>query len=168
MDQMQRQGEHMDDGAKKMAKSGDEAFAMKAAQGGAAEVKMGKLAAEKASDADVKAFGQQMVDDHGKANDKLMEVAKEKKMTLPTDLDSKQQKMYDKLSQMSGADFDKAYVKGMVKDHEEDVKAFTKESEKGKDEKIKGFATETLPVITGHLEKIKGIEGKMAGSQATK
>lgn len=169
MDQMQRQGEHMDEGAKKMSKSGDEMFAIKAAQGGAAEVKMGQLAAEKASDADVKAFGQQMADDHTKANEKLMAIAKEKKMTLPSDLDSKQQKTYDKLSKLSGPEFDKAYVKDMVKDHEGDVKAFTKESEKGKDEQIKSFATETLPVLQGHLEKIKGISGKMAsGGNATK
>ncbi len=169
MDQMQRQTEqHMDDGAKKMAKSKDVAFATEAAQGGAAEVKMGKLAAEKASDADVKAFGQMMVDDHSKANEQLMEVAKEKGMTLPSEPSPKQQATYDKLSAMSGADFDKAYVKTMMKDHEEDVKAFEKESMKGKDEKIKSFATETLPTLKGHLDKIKSIHNKMASMPSTK
>lgn len=169
MDQMQRQSDqHMDQGAKKMAKSGDAAFAIKAAQGGEAEVKMGKLAAEKAGDADVKAFGQHMVDDHSKANEKLKSVAQEKGMKLPTDLNPSQQSAYEKLSQLSGAEFDKAYVKHMVKDHEEDVKDFTKESSKGKDEKIKGFATETLPVLQGHLEKIKGIQGKMSSVASSK
>ena len=87
-------------------------------------------------------------------------------MTLPTDVSSKQQMMYDKLSKLSGADFDKAYVKAMVMDHQEDVKDFTKESQNGKDEKIKGFASETLPVIQGHLDKIKGIQSKMSGGSA--
>lgn len=169
VDQMQRQSEqHMDDGAKKMAKSGDDAFAIKAAQGGEAEVKLGKLAAEKASDADVKAFGQQMVDDHTKANEQLKAIASEKGMKLPEEPGPKHQAMYEKLSKLSGAEFDKAYVKNMVKDHEEDVKDFTKESNKGKDEKIKGFATETLPVLQGHLEKIKGIQGKMSSMASNK
>ena len=169
MDQMQHESEqHMDNGAKKMAKSKDVAFAMEAAQGGAAEVKMGKLAAEKASDADLKAFGQMMVDDHTKANEQLMEVAKEKGMTLPSEPSPKQQAAYEKLSAMSGAEFDKAYTKAMMKDHQEDVKAFEKESMKGKDEKIKSFATETLPTLKGHLDKIKSINNKMASMPSTK
>lgn len=153
--------EHMDTGAKTMLTSPDAKFAMNAAQGGLTEVKAGQLAAEKASSPDVKAFGQQMVDDHTKANEQLKAIAQEKGMTLPTDINAKQQAMYDRLSKLSGADFDSAYVKAMVMDHDEDLKEFTKESTKGKDEKIKGFASQTLPVIQGHLEKIKAIQGKM-------
>ena len=89
-------------------------------------------------------------------------------MKLPTDMDPKQQAAYEKLSKLSGSDFDKAYVKYMVKDHEEDVKDFTKESTKGKDDKIKGFASDTLPVIQGHLDKIKGIQGKMSSVASSK
>ncbi len=151
----------MDTGARKMMKSPDTAFAIKAAQGGLAEVKLGQLASEKAGSADVKAFGQQMVDDHSKANDQLKSVAQNENMTLPTDVNAKQQMMYDKLSKLSGAEFDKAYVKDMVKDHEEDVKEFQKESTSGKDPQIKSFASQTLPVLQGHLDKIKGIQSKM-------
>lgn len=159
-------GQHMDSGAKKMLKSADSTFAMKAAQGGLTEVKAGQLAVDKASNPDVKAFGQQMVDDHSKANDQLKSVAQEEGMTLPTDINAKQQAMYDKLSKLSGADFDKAYVKSMVMDHQEDVKEFTKESTNGKDPKIKGFASQTLPVIQGHLDKIKGIQSKMGSGSS--
>jgi putative membrane protein len=52
----------------------------------------------------------------------------------------------------------------MVKDHEEDVKEFTKEANSGTDPKIKQFAADTLPVIQGHLDKIKAIQAKMSGS----
>jgi putative membrane protein len=153
----------MDQGAKKMMKSHDTAFAMEAARGGMAEVEMGKLAADKADNADVKAFGQQMADDHTKANDKLKEVAEKQNLTLPTTITAKQQAMYDMLKTKSGADFDKAYVDAMVKDHEQDVKAFQREANNGKDEQIKAFASETLPVLQGHLEKIKSIQSKMGG-----
>jgi putative membrane protein len=143
--------------------SPDSKFAMMAAHGGAAEVKMGQLAAEKGTDPAVKAFGQQMVDDHSKANTELMSVAQSESMTLPSDPDTKQKAEYAKLSAMSGAAFDKAYVKAMVKDHEEDVKDFTKESQSGADPKVKEFAATTLPVLQGHLDKIKSIQSKMMG-----
>jgi len=77
-------------------------------------------------------------------------------------MNAKQQAAYDLLKTKTGADFDKAYVDAIVKDHEEDVKAFQREADKGKDEQIKAFATETLPVLQGHLEKIKAIQSKLA------
>lgn len=146
-----------------MMRSPDTAFAMAAARGGIAEVETGKLAAENATNPDVKAFGQQMVDDHGKANEQLKSVAKKENLTLPTTMNAKQQATYDMLKSKTGAEFDKAYVNAMVKDHTEDVKEFKKEADKGKDEQIKAFASETLPVIQGHLDKIKGIQSKMGG-----
>jgi putative membrane protein len=152
-----------DRGARKMMRSPDTAFAIEAAQGGMAEVETGKLAAQNATDPDVKAFGQQMVDDHGKANEQLKSIAEKENLTLPTTMSAKHQAMYDMLKTKTGADFDKAYVKAMMKDHTEDVKEFKKESDNGKDEQIKGFAAETLPIIQGHLEKIKGIQSKMGG-----
>ena len=145
-------------------KSPDTAFAVKAAQGGLAEVKLGRLAADNGSSPDVKAFGQQMVDDHSKANDQLKSVAESEGMTLPTDINQKQQAMYDRLSKLSGDQFDSAYVKDMIMDHQEDVKDFRKEAQSGTDEKIKSFAAETLPVIQGHLDKLKAIQPKVASS----
>jgi putative membrane protein len=159
-------GQHMDQGASKMMKSADTHFAMQAAQGGIAEVKLGQLAAEKAANPDVKAFGQQMVDDHTKANDQLKSIAQGEGMTLPTDVNAKQQAMYNKLSKLSGAEFDRQYVKGMVADHEEDVKEFQKEANNGKDEKIKSFASQTLPVLQQHLDKIKSIQSKMGSGSS--
>ncbi len=158
--------QQMDNGAKKMAKSADTTFAMKAAQGGMAEVQMGKLAADKATNPDVKAFGQQMVDDHSKANDDLKSVAAKEGMTLPADMDAKQQATYNRLQKLSGANFDRAYVKDMVMDHQEDVKEFQKEANNGKDDQIKSFASGTLPVLQGHLDKIKSIQSKMSGSSS--
>lgn len=152
-----------DTGSNKMMKSADAKFADDAAQGGMAEVQLGQLAAQKASNPDVKAFGQQMVDDHTKANEQLKTVATHENMTLPTTLDSKDQKLMTKLQGLSGSDFDRAYVKAMVKDHQEDVKAFQKEADKGKDPQIKNFASQTLPVLQQHLSKIQSIQSNMGG-----
>jgi putative membrane protein len=150
-----------DSGSNQMMKSADVKFADKAAQGGMAEVELGQLAAQKASNADVKAFGQQMVDDHSKANDQLKAVASKENITLPNTVDSKDEGLYKKLQGLSGPDFDKTYVKAMVKDHQEDVKEFQKEADKGKDPQIKNFASQTLPILQQHLSKIQSIQSRM-------
>ncbi len=157
----------IDQGSDKMMKSADTTFAIKAAQGGMAEVKMGKLAADKATNPDVKAFGQQMIDDHTKANDDLKSVAEKKGMTLSADMNAHQQATYKKLEKLSGAAFDHAYVRDMVIDHQEDVKEFQKEASNGKDEDIKGFASRTLPVLQGHLDKVKSIQANMRSGGAS-
>lgn len=58
-------------------------FLQQAAIAGMKEVLTGKLAADKASDKKIKAFGQMMVDDHSKANEELRALAKLKKIDLP-------------------------------------------------------------------------------------
>lgn len=158
-----------DTGSNQMMKSPDVKFAMKAAQGGMAEVQLGQLAAQKGGTPDVKAFGQQMVDDHTKANDQLKQVAAEQKMSLPTTMDPKDQALYTKLQGLSGTEFDKTYMKAMVKDHKEDVKEFQKEADKGKNPQIKNFASQTLPVLQGHLSKAESVEASSGnGSTAAR
>ena len=147
-------------------KSGDRKFMEKAAQGGMAEVKLGQLATQKAQSDDVKKFGQKMVDDHSKANDQLKQVASAKGVTLPTDTDKSSQHEYDKLSKMSGAQFDREYMDHMVSDHKKDVSEFQKEAKSGKDADVKQFASSTLPVLQEHLQlaqsadKVARNEGK--------
>lgn len=160
--------QRMDSGSQKMAKSSDTAFAMKAARGGMAEVQLGKLASEKGGSAEVKAFGQQMVEDHSKANDQLKAIAQQENMTLPTNMDAKDQALYNKLQTMSGSQFDKVYVKNMVKDHEKDIKEFKKEADKGRNAQLKNFASSTLPILQGHLDKIKGIQANMKSGGSSK
>jgi putative membrane protein len=138
-------------------KGQDQKFAKEAAVGGLAEVELGRIASQKASSDAVKQFGQKMVDDHSKANDELKEAASQSHVDIPTTLDKKHQAMVAKLSAMSGPDFDKMYVKNMVKDHEKDVKEFQKEADNGTDPNLKQFATKTLPILQGHLSSIKTI-----------
>jgi putative membrane protein len=140
-----------------------ESFAKDAAQGGMAEVKLGQLASQKASDPEIKKFGQMMVTDHGKANDELKQLAAKKNMQLPNDIGS-HQSTYDKLSKLSGADFDKQYVEAMVDDHESDLKEFQRQADNGTDPDIKAFAAKVAPVIQKHLDAIKAIQAKMNGS----
>ncbi|MCU1297412.1 MAG: outer membrane protein, partial [Acidobacteriaceae bacterium] len=125
----------------------DKTFIKKAAEGGMAEVELGKLAAEKGSSEEVKKFGQRMVEDHSKANDQLKQVASSKGVEVPADLNAKDKATKARLSKLSGEQFDKAYMSDMVKDHQQDVAEFRKESKMAKDPEVKSFASQTLPVI---------------------
>lgn len=136
----------------------DKKFLKDAAEGGLTEVDLGKLAAQKASSPDVKQFGQKMVDDHTKADDQLKQVASRENIPVPDALDSKHQSRVDKLSKLSGPQFDKAYMKDQVKDHEQDVRDFQSEAQSGSDPNIKQFASNTLPTLQQHLELAKNVD----------
>jgi putative membrane protein len=135
----------------------DKKFVQNAALGGMAEVELGKLATQKATSAAVKQFGQKMVDDHSKANDQLKQVASKENITIPDSLDSKHQSRIEKLSKLSGPEFDKAYIKDQVKDHKQDVSEFKSEANNGSDPNIKQFASDTLPILEQHLTMAKDL-----------
>lgn len=146
--------------ASSMTTASPEAFMTEAAQGGMAEVELGKLALKNAENAEVKKFAQMMIDDHGKANTELKVLAAKKNVTLPADMGSHKSD-YDSLSKVKGADFDADYVDGMVEDHEDDVEAFEKQANSSSDPDVKAFAAKTLPTLKKHLEAIKAIQAKM-------
>jgi len=144
--------------------SQDHEFIMDAAMGGLEEVELGRIAAQKGMSDAVKQFGQRMVDDHSKANSELMSLASSKGITLPTALDEKHQKDVTKLSAMSGAEFDRAYSKMMLSDHNKDVSEFEKQSTKGTDPDLKAFASKTLPTLQEHLQMAKALPDNQRGS----
>ncbi|HMD34850.1 MAG TPA: DUF4142 domain-containing protein, partial [Vicinamibacterales bacterium] len=132
-----------------------------------AEVELGKLAIEKASSDQVKQFGQRMIDDHGKANDELKTIAQQKNITLPTAISAKDKAERDRLTKLSGAAFDRAYMSAMLTDHKKDVSEFRVESTSGKDADIKAFAAKTLPTLEQHL-KLAQDANKAVGTSGTK
>jgi len=150
------------------AKAGsDQHFVMEAAKGGLAEVELGKLASDKASSDQVKQFGKRMVDDHGKANDELKSLAQSKNITLPTSVDPKDKAFEDRLSKMSGEQFDRAYMQHMLADHRKDVNAFRTESQSGKDPEIKAWAAKTLPTLQEHLKQAQDTNKAVGTSGST-
>jgi putative membrane protein len=140
----------------------DTVFAKKAAQGGMAEVKMGQLAQQKGTAASVKKFGARMVEDHTKAGDELKQAASQSNITLPADMSAKDKATYDMFAKLSGAAFDRAYARDMVRDHEEDIADFNKESVSGHNPAVKDFATQTLPTLQDHLKEAKEMRQNVA------
>jgi putative membrane protein len=139
------------------AEIADAKFYRAAAEGGLAEVAMGNLAQQKAQSPSVKEFGAQMVKDHSAANEKLKALAQSKNITLPANPSVAEIEAKSKLQVLSGQSFDKSYIKGMIKDHEEDIAEFKKEAASGQDPEARAFAGATLPTLEMHLKKIQAI-----------
>lgn len=136
-------------------------FVDKAAQSGITEVEAGKLALQKSSSADVKTFAQHMVDDHTKANQELMALAKKHDLEVPDDA-ALMDKAKKAILKMRDESFDKAYANNQVNAHEEAVELFKKESTSSDNAELKAFATEKLPTLEKHLQMAKELQSKYA------
>jgi len=137
----------------------DAEFVKKAASGGMTEVMMGQLGTKMGQSAGVKQFSETLIADHTKANRELMTVAKAAGLSVPEAISADDQKHVEMIKEHKGAEFDKAFVDHMVKDHEKDIAEFKRASTEAKDPNIKAFATKTLPTLQTHLEMAKKLQG---------
>lgn len=136
----------------------DKNFMKQAAIGNEAEIQLGQMAQSKASNPAVKSFGQRMIKDHSSADDKLKNIAESQHISLPVELDPKHKDEAAALSRLSGAQFDKAYMKLMVQEHTHDVNQFKKEASDAHDPTVQQFAKATLPVLQSHLNEAQQVE----------
>lgn len=139
----------------------DATFYNHAAEGGMSEVELGDLAQQKSNRQSVKDFGAMMVKDHSAANDKLKSIAASKGVKLPTSPSVAQMATKTKLKVLSGDTFDKSYVKGMIKDHQNDIAEFQKEAASGQDPDARAFAKATLPTLQTHLKRVQSVAAEM-------
>ena len=137
----------------------EQQFVRKAAQGGMAEVEIGKLAQEKGNE-DVKRIGKTLVQDHSKGNQKLQQIASQKGIPVP-DSPGKHQAMITKLSSLSGDEFNREFLKAQAKDHQEDIEEFEKAATTMKDTDLKQFASDSLPTLRKHEQMIEMVAKKM-------
>jgi putative membrane protein len=137
-----------------------EEFIKKAAQGNMAEINAGRLATEAAGNDSVKYFGNMMIEDHTKALDELLAIAKEKNITTSEFVDSAHKKAADKLMTLIGKKFDYEYMQQQVKDHKETIALFENEASSGTDERLKAYAHKYLPAIKMHLQMAQRISGQ--------
>jgi predicted outer membrane protein len=129
-----------------------------------AEVEGGKLAASKAQNADVKKFGQQMADDHGKMLEDLKKLAEAKGVKLPDSPPASEKGKLKKLEALSPERFDRAYMDDMVKDHQKDVKETDKIASKAKDPDFKQAVQEANAKIKEHLQMAEQVDQSVKGS----
>ncbi|MCP1445991.1 putative membrane protein [Pseudomonas sp. GGS8] len=138
-------------------------FVDDAAAGGIAEVETSKLALEKSSSADIKAFAKMMVTDHSKANEELAALAKKHDIKVP-DTTTLVKQAKEKILDLRDKSFDTAYANNQVKAHEETIERFKKEANTVTDDRVKGatefkaFAQKMLPTLEKHLDMAKKLQ----------
>jgi putative membrane protein len=191
----------------------DTDFVQKAAMAGRMEVEHGKIAAAKASNAQVKAFANTLVKDHTAANQQLMALAKRKNISIvdgehgprspaggtadsataatkskanrtavsgttgasggvPTTGEAADRQrsggmpthQSEPWMSMTGAAFDRGFVDGQVKAHQDAVALFEKEVSAGADADVKAFAQKQLPGLRSHLKQAQDLQAKLSTS----
>jgi putative membrane protein len=153
--------------------SADQDFVKKATIGGLFEVQSSELAQDKAQSAEVKEFAEQMIQDHGKANDELESLASDLNAQQPSQLDAKHQQALQELeSAGEGAEFDRAYIQAQRNAHREAVSLFSSYSKSGGNAQLTSWAQKTLPTLQEHARHIQGLnvassgEGSSSGRSA--
>lgn len=139
----------------------DRDFLTMAAQANLAEIRAGEVASMRASDQEVKDFGEHMVTEHTKAWTDLKTVAERNDHDLPDKPDEAHQRKLEGLSEMSGHMFDTAYVNSQVKDHQMAISLFSGASSSANNKEVKDYATTYLPHLEEHLEQAEELKAKL-------
>lgn len=131
-------------------------FIKQAIQGDNSEIALGQLAQQKAGSQQVKDFGQTLVTDHTQAKEQAASVAKQLNVTPPDGMMQDAQDEQNKLSKMSGNDFDKEFATFMVMDHQKDIQQFQEEANANSGP-ASDLAKQQLPVLQKHLKMAKSL-----------
>ena len=137
----------------------DRAFIKMAASSGQAEIQLGKLAAERADSSDVGDFAKRLEKDHTQADLELLKILNAQRINVSRDMEPYQAAAAE-LTKLRGAEFDRAYLRHMVKEHDEAVAQFAAEANKGRNPELKAYAAKVLPILQEHLQLARDLAAK--------
>lgn len=139
-------------------KEEDSEFLVEAAEINMMEIELGKLAQQKAMNADVKEYGRMMESEHMKASDETKKLAESMNVSLPMATGEDTKEAMEDLNDEKGIDFDKKYISMMIDGHKEAIDEMEEASENASSEEIRMWAANMLPSLRQHLDKAKSIE----------
>jgi len=142
----------------------DKLFAQLLSFGGRAEVNAAKLAQRKAQPAIVRAFAEQMIQDHTKTSERLAALAQAANVALPSDLDPTHKAVEARLDAANENTFATEYMQAQVLDHQMAVQLLEWEIGSGENADMQHFAAETLPTVLAHLEMARNVAESLSGS----
>jgi putative membrane protein len=155
-------------GAASQAAMDSRTFINEMAVAGMAEVTLGKMAAERAANSEVRSFGQMMVKDHSRANEELQKVASGLDVQPPAELDQKHKDVAARLAKLQGAEFDREFMNAMVDGHQDVVSKLRARADgsaaagRTGEQALTQWAKATLPTVQQHLERARDLQGKTA------
>lgn len=149
----------MDGNAMAAASMTGQDFANTVAASDAYEIAAGKLAQQKATTADLKSFGKQMVEDHTKSTAMLKTAAGKASpaITPAPAMTDEQQANLKTLESATGTQFDTAYKSQQVVAHRKALDAVQAYTKGGDVAPLRDFAKDAEPVISKHYDMIKGL-----------
>jgi putative membrane protein len=142
--------------------SNDSKFLQDAIRGNAAEVQMGELAKQRAESKAVRDYGQMLIDDHSKANEKATKIAAQMNITAAAEPSAKQQQEHAAMAKLSGTEFDTTFMSHMVQGHQQALAEYTAQAQSGNSSKVTDYAKDTLPTLKEHLSKAQSVESKLS------
>src|SRR5262249_54256725 len=131
----------------------DDNFLIKISSCSNAVIENAKLADKRAGSAAVKEFAAALASDHQKCQDRLANVVKNRKIAIVTGLEQDKRAEHDRLSKLSGADFDREFLAWVIKTHKDGVAMFDNQVEKGQNAEIRSFAKENVATLRDHLKR---------------
>ncbi|MBW4039776.1 MAG: DUF4142 domain-containing protein [Acidobacteria bacterium] len=140
----------------------DKTFLTNASQGNLDEIKLGELAEQKSTNPQVKSFAHTMIVQHKMLQEKMAPFAQQWSIVPPTTLNSDDQQEFDKLSGLSGSDFDKEYISNAVQQHKQALDAFNQEISSTTDQQFKQAVMKGKSVVAAHLKMAEGLEAKLS------
>lgn len=135
-------------------------FMMWAANTTMTEVAYAEAAKTKASRKDIKDYAAGIEKDHKALHEQIKTLAQQKNITLPASLSNESRKDIDKLGEKTGNEYDKAFIKKLIDDHQDCIKRYERAANRTEDAEIQTFASQTLPGLRMHLDSAKAIEKK--------
>ena len=138
------------------------------------DIENGELAKKKASSDDVQAYAHRMIGEHTDVNKQAKDLAAKVKVTpednpISKSLKADGKKNLDKLKNLSGSEFDKAYIDAEIKLHQQVIDvADTKLVPSVKNEELKALLVKVRPALVSHLEHAQKIQGSTGGSAGDK
>jgi putative membrane protein len=140
----------------------DGAFIDQMIADGNAEVELGRLVEQKSKNREVREFAAMMIEDHTQAGTELKQVAANANVTPRGDKHAEDHNdLRERLGKLSGAEFDREYIKAMVDDHQEAVDAVEDKADGAQNDHVQQWAAKTLPTLKKHLEQAKQIQEKL-------
>ncbi|MFC6996877.1 DUF4142 domain-containing protein [Rufibacter roseus] len=119
---------------------------------------MGRLASSKATDPQIKEFGQVLLSHHEQLNNQLKQISDLKNLMTPSSMGNNHQKAFNQTLEQTGQEFDKAFIEKVEKEHEDLIEKFQEFTEDGADAEYKNFASQALPTLQAHQKRAQALK----------
>jgi len=139
----------------------DERFLVKAAEINFEEIRLGQLAEQKGTAAEVKELARMVVQAHNKAKDDLHALSSRKGIAVPLSPSDAVENAYKNLNEKSGHDFDKEYCNKMVSGHKDAIDLYESATRGNNDPDVKSWASSMLPALRTHLAQAQACDDKL-------